>query len=111
MTDVQLNIFSARSIFPEKKVHVQTNGMVWIRDYYPEQVTPRMAPWKPLADGHQALMLVERLGLSVRETRLGLWHAETRDGSAFEASASDDLRRAIVKCAAEVYRAGRVIAS
>ena len=111
MTDAELNIFSARAIFPEKKVHVGVDEKVWIREYYPFNVNapglggPRTAPWKPLADGHQAMMLVEELRLTVTPAQ-SIWVVHLSSEQLFEGpqAVHEDLRRAIVICAAMVHQ-------
>lgn len=103
MTDDELNALSAMSIFPEKQIHIGVNKLVWIKDYYPPEVTPRTAPWKPMTDGNQALMLVEILKLGIFPQSMTQLHDPwcVRHLGGVEAHGKD-LCRAIVECAAKV---------
>lgn len=98
MTDDELTERSARAM--GFRYHVGRDNIVWVQDYYPPEVYPRTAPWRPLLDRGQALELVERLQLSMRYTRSGVWYVETPATPYYRAIANNDLRRAIVTCAA-----------
>lgn len=55
--------------------------------------------YDPLADDAQAMALVKKLGISVRQTDPDMWHAWIPLSPAYGGNA--DLNRAIVECAAK----------
>lgn len=81
-------------------------GVVFAKDYYPESVSPRDAPWNPLLYSDQAFHLIEDFGIMIWPPRFNAggkdWVARIEDkaGNVLSQAVADDLKRAVVKCVA-----------
>lgn len=90
------------------KYSIYGDKRCWVHDYFPVQVKPRTAPWRPLDDRGQALEIVERLKLNItnpydKDLEPG-WEVYN-DGVDAElcVGMNPDLRRAICMCAAKIH--------
>lgn len=108
MTDAELTKLSALAIFSPERVRVGRAGIVWIKDYFPPEVTPRTSPWAPLLDYGQALMLADQLKLALLPKSMTQqvedWQVLHIQGFR---STHADIRRAIVTCAALVAESAK----
>lgn len=103
MTDAKMMWLAALTIYAPARLHEGNGGITWVRDYYPPGTEPRTAPWRPLMNGHQALMLMHLLNLELSPMPGGGWSAVSKSRDI--AGIGDEPRRAIVLCAANIATA------
>lgn len=101
MKDWEIEKLCAEALGYRVKLYTEGDTLgVWAVNYNPENVRPRDAPFRPLSDGHQALMLVDKLRLCVNPPfRHRQWLVFTEDEGEMPVHAENaDLKRAICEC-------------